>query len=248
MGVAVRHFRNMGASSIEFVDQSFLKLALEFQPDLKEFLPAHVKFLLYVEFEGNDIGGIEHLLFQSRHIVVEQERLAEVGSHSTSEAEIERVIRVRKAATAILNNIQGKEKPVPFVEDSAIHPDVFAEFLVELSTLLQTYSFRYAVYGHAGDGNLHLRPIVNFKDPQTYHDAQDLMEKFVSLVVKYRGTLSGEHGDGRLRTPFVDRTFPRLIPLFKEIKNLFDPLGVSNPGIKVPTGPTKWNEHLRLLA
>ena len=245
MGVAVRHFRGLGASSIEFVDQSFLKLALSFQPDLKQFLPEHVKFLLYVEFEGDDVASIERLLLQSRQIVAEQERLAEVGSFSTNEQEIERVIRLRKAATAILNKIQGKEKPVPFVEDCAIHPDVFTEFLIDLSTMLQRYSFRYAMYGHAGDGNLHLRPILNFKDPQSYRDAQDLMEKFVTLVVKHKGTLSGEHGDGRLRTPYVDQTFPRLIPLFKEIKTLFDPMGILNPGIKVPTGRTKWNEHLR---
>ena len=245
MGVAVRHFRGLGASSIEFVDQSFLKLALSFQPDLKEFLPEHIKFLLYVEFEGDDVASIERLLLQSRQIVAEKEHLAEVGSFSTNEQEIERVIRVRKAATAILNKIQGKEKPVPFVEDCAIHPDGFAEFLVELSTLLQRYSFRYAVYGHAGDGNLHLRPIVDFKDPQAYRDAQDLMERFVTLVVKHKGTLSGEHGDGRLRTPFVDRTFPRLILLFKEIKALFDPMGIMNPGIKVPTGRPKWTDHLR---
>jgi FAD/FMN-containing dehydrogenase/Fe-S oxidoreductase len=245
MGVAVRHLRGLGASSIEFVDESFLKLALSFQPDLKEFLPAHVKFLLYVEFEGDDVAVIDSLLSQARHVVAEQEQLAEVGSFSTNEQEIERVIRVRKAATAILNKIQGKEKPVPFVEDCAIHPDVFAEFLVELSTVLQRYPFRYAVYGHAGDGNLHLRPIMNFKDPQSYRDAQRLMEEFVSLVLKHRGTLSGEHGDGRLRTPYVDRTFPRLVPLFKEIKTLFDPKGILNPGIKVPTGSPKWNDHLR---
>ena len=245
MGVAVRHFRGMGASSIEFVDESFLTLALSFQPDLKEFLPAHVKFLLYVEFEGDDLPSIERLLVRSRLIVAEQEHLADVGSFSTNEQEIERVIRVRKAATAILNKIQGKEKPVPFVEDAAIHPDVFTEFLIDLSALLQRYSFRYAMYGHAGDGNLHLRPILNFKDPQSYRDAEDLMEQFVSLVLKHKGTLSGEHGDGRLRTPFVDRTFPRLTPLFKEIKSLFDPMGILNPDIKVPTGGTKWNEHLR---
>jgi len=245
MGVAVRHFRSLGASSIEFVDESFLKLALSFQPDLRDFLPTHVKFLLYVEFEGDDVAGIEHLLDQSRKIVGEQKHLAEVGLFSTNEQEIERVVRVRKAATAILNKIQGKEKPVPFVEDCAIHPDVFTEFLIDLSALLQRYPFRYAVYGHAGDGNLHLRPILNFKDPQSYRHAQDLMEKFVDLVVKHRGTLSGEHGDGRLRTPFVDRTFPKLVPLFKEIKSLFDPMGILNPGIKVPAGRAKWNDHLR---
>jgi anaerobic glycerol-3-phosphate dehydrogenase C subunit len=245
MGVAVRHLRSMGASSIEFVDESFLKLALSFQPDLKEFLPERVKFLLYVEFDADDVADVERLLAQSKKIIAEQGGLAEVGSFSTNEREIERVVRVRKAATAILNKIQGKEKPVPFIEDAAIPPDAFTEFLTDLSTLLLQYPFRYAVYGHAGDGNLHLRPILNFKDPQSYRYALEVMEKFVDLVLKHKGTLSGEHGDGRLRTPFVDRAFPKLVPLFKEIKDLFDPAGIMNPGIKVPKGRPKWNEHLR---
>ena len=245
MGKAVRHLRELGASAIEFVDQSFIRLALSFRPELKEFLPEHVRFLLFVEFEDNNLAVVNSALLRSKEIVSEQEHLAEVGSFSTNEEEIEKVIRVRKAATVILNKIQGKEKPVPFVEDAAIHPDVFTEFLIDLSTLLQQYPFRYAIFGHAGDGNLHLRPILNFKDPQSFRNAEDLMSKFVDLVVKHKGTLSGEHGDGRLRTPFVAKTFPKLTPLFKEIKVLFDPAGVMNPGIKVPAGRSEWTDHLR---
>jgi FAD/FMN-containing dehydrogenase/Fe-S oxidoreductase len=245
MGTAVKHLRALGASAIEFVDQSFVRLALSFRPDLKEFLPAHVKFLLYVEFEDNDPERVRQILLESKAVVCEREKLAEVGSFSTNEEEIEKVIRVRKAATVILNKIQGKEKPVPFVEDAAIHPDVFTEFLIELSALLQQYPFRYAIFGHAGDGNLHLRPILNFKDPQSFRFAEDLMEKFVGLVVKHKGTLSGEHGDGRLRTPFVGRTFPKLLPLFKELKALFDPTGILNPGIKISDQKARWVENLR---
>jgi anaerobic glycerol-3-phosphate dehydrogenase C subunit len=245
MGSAVKHLRALGASAIEFVDQSFVKLALSFRPELKEFLPAHVKYLLYVEFEDDEISRVNDLLLESKKIVCDREVLADVGSFSTNEEEIEKIIRVRKAATAILNKIQGKEKPVPFVEDAAIHPDVFTRFLIDLSALLQQYPFKYAIFGHAGDGNLHLRPILNFKDRQSFRLAEDLMEKFVGLVVKHKGTLSGEHGDGRLRTPFVDRTFPKLIPLFKELKELFDPTGILNPGIKVSTQKAKWVENLR---
>lgn len=245
MGTAVRHLRALGASAIEFVDQSFVRLALSFRPELKEFLPADVKYLLYVEFEDDEIDRVNDLLLESNAIVCQREKLAEVGSFSTNEEEIEKVIRVRKAATVILNKIQGKEKPVPFVEDAAIHPDVFTQFLIDLSALLQRYPFKYAIFGHAGDGNLHLRPILDFKDPRSFRHAEDLMEEFVGLVVKHKGTLSGEHGDGRSRTPFIDRTFPRLVPLFKELKALFDPTGVLNPGIKVSTQKTRWTENLR---
>ena len=245
MGTAVRHLRALGASAIEFVDQSFITLALSFRPDLREFLPPHVKYLLYVEFEDDQLDRVKDLLVESKRNVCDQERLAEVGSSSTNEEEIEKVIRVRKAATVILNKIQGKEKPVPFVEDAAIHPDVFTDFLIDLSTLLQQYPFRYAIFGHAGDGNLHLRPILDFKDPRSFRHAEDLMEKFVGLVVKHHGTLSAEHGDGRLRTPFVQFTFPKLLPLFRELKTLFDPTGILNPGIKVPTQQRRWTENLR---
>jgi FAD/FMN-containing dehydrogenase len=183
MGKAVKHLRALGPSAIEFVDQSFLQLALSFRPELREFLPENVRYLLYVEFEDADIAKVEELLGRSRQLISIEEQLAEAGSSSTSEEEIERIFRVRKAATVILNRLQGKEKPVPFVEDAAIHPDVFAEFLGELDTLLKRYPFRYAIFGHAGDGNLHLRPILDFKEPESYAHAQDLMERFVDLVV-----------------------------------------------------------------
>ncbi|OGU25557.1 MAG: hypothetical protein A2X66_07660 [Ignavibacteria bacterium GWA2_54_16] len=244
MGKAVKHLRSLGASAIEFVDQSFLQLALSFRPELRDFLPENVRYLLYVEFEDEDIAKVEELLDRARQLISE-ERLAEAGSSSTSEEEIEKIFRVRKAATVILNRLQGKEKPVPFVEDAAIHPDVFAVFLGELDTLLKRYPFRYAIFGHAGDGNLHLRPILDFKEPESFAHAQDLMERFVDLVVKHSGTLSGEHGDGRLRTQYLHRTFPRLVPLFGEIKSLFDPAGILNPGIKVATPTDRWSNDLR---
>lgn len=245
MAEAVKHLRKLGASAIEFVDQSFIQLALSFKPELKKFLPDHIRYLLYVEYEDNDVKKIEELLSITKEIITDQNHLAEVGSYSTDEEEITEVIKVRKAATVILNKIQGEKKPVPFVEDAAIHPDQFADFLLDLSALLQEYSFKYAIFGHAGDGNLHLRPILNFKDPQSFKDADDLMNKFVELVVKYKGSLSGEHGDGRLRTPFINKSFAALLPLFKELKVLFDPIRIMNPDIKVTSANYRWNDNLR---
>lgn len=245
MGTAVKHLRKLGASAIEFVDQSFIQLALSFKPELRKFLPEHVKYLLYVEFEDDDLTIVQNLLLKTEQIISVQERLAEVGYFSTDEEEITNIFRVRKAATVILYKIQGAEKPVPFVEDAAIHPDVFSEFLTEQSKLLKNYSFNYAVFGHAGDGNLHLRPLLNFKEHKSFVDADDLMNKYVELVLNFNGTLAGEHGDGRLRTPFLEKSFPKLIPLFEEIKKLFDPVGIMNPDIKVTSSKYKWNDNLR---
>ena len=245
MGAAVKHLRSLNASAIEFVDQSFIKLALTYKPELKKFLPDHVKYLLYVEYESEDKNEITNFFKDANEIICDKEKLGELGSYSTDEKEIEDIFRIRKAATVILNKIQGKDKPAPFVEDAAIHPEVFSQFLTELSNLLDNYSFDYVVFGHAGDGNLHLRPLISFKDEKLFIEADDLMTKFVDLVLKYKGSLSAEHGDGRLRTPFLPKTFPNLIPLFKEIKNLFDPIGIMNPEIMIQTKTKKWNENLR---
>ncbi|MEW6507152.1 MAG: anaerobic glycerol-3-phosphate dehydrogenase subunit C [Bacteroidota bacterium] len=245
IGTAVKLLRQFGACAIEFVDQSFIELAINFRPELKKFLPDNVKYLLYVEFEDDELKSVEKRIVETKELIVYKYSLAEVGSYSTDKDEIENIFKVRKAATAILNKIHGIEKPVPFIEDASIHPDVFSEFLIDLDALLKKYSFNYAVYGHAGDGNLHLRPIMNFKNEKSFNDAKDLMNKFSELVIKYNGSLSGEHGDGRLRTPFIEKQFPLLIPLFKEIKNLFDPLGIMNPDIKITNNRYNWYDNLR---
>ncbi len=245
MGIAVQHLRNLEASAIEFVDHSFIKLALSFKPELRRFLPESVKYLLYVEFEDNKLENIENKLIEAKKIISEKNKLADVGAFSTNETEIENILKVRKAATVILNKIQGNEKPAPFTEDAAVHPDVFPEFLVALSEMMNKYPFNYAMFGHAGDGNLHLRPILNFKDKQSFDFANELMNEYVDIILKFKGTLCGEHGDGRLRAQFLEKFFPQLIPLFREIKTLFDPVGIMHPEMKLPVRTYNWNDNLR---
>jgi len=245
MGKAVQHLRSLGASAIEFVDHSFIELALSFKPELKKFLPEHVRYLLYVEFEGNSLDEINLKFSDAIETLINKEQLAEVGAYSTDEAEILEIFKIRKAATVILNKIPGQEKPVPFIEDASIHPDIFPKFLVDVSNLLNKYSFKYVVFGHAGDGNLHIRPLLDFKDDKTYKAVEEFMDNFVELVIAYNGSLTGEHGDGRLRTPYLQKRFPKLYPLFEEIKLLFDPERIMNPDIIVPTNKYQWNENLR---
>jgi FAD/FMN-containing dehydrogenase/ferredoxin len=245
MGKAIKILRGLNASAIEFVDQSFIRLALEYQPDLAKFLPEDVKYLLYVEFESPDIQSIHQLFTQSVDQIVKEENLGQNGTYSTDESEIEQILTVRKAATVILNKIEGHDKPLPFIEDAAIHPDHFPEFLNDVARLLEKYEFRFVVFGHAGDGNLHIRPLLNLKDANISKLIEPFMEEFVDLVINYNGSLSAEHGDGRLRTPYLEKSFPDLMILFREIKNLFDPSGIMNPDIIVPKTTVMWNANLR---
>jgi anaerobic glycerol-3-phosphate dehydrogenase C subunit len=245
MGKAIRILRELNASAIEFVDQSFIRFALEHQPDLEKFLPEDVQYLLYVEFEASDIQSIHHLFTQSVAQIVQESQLGQEGASSTDESEIEQILTVRKAATVILNKIEGQDKPLPFVEDAAIHPDYFPQFLIDISKLLQKYTFKFVVFGHAGDGNLHIRPLLNLKNQKIAEVIESFMDEFVDLVIHYNGSLSAEHGDGRLRTPYLEKRFPDLMPLFREIKNLFDPPGIMNPDIIVAKQEVPWNVNLR---
>ena len=245
MGKAVQVLRRLGASAIEFVDQSFMVLALEYQPDLSKFSPSGVRYLLFVEFEGTTVESIHDSFQKAINEIVNQRELGQKGAYSTDESEIEKIFTLRKAATIILNKIEGKNKPIPFVEDTAIHPDVFPDFLGDACSLLKKFDFKYVIYGHAGDGNLHLRPLIDIKDEKTMVLIEKFMDEFVDLVIQYNGSLTGEHGDGRLRTPFLPKRFPELMPLFREIKDIFDPAGIMNPDIIVPREPIKWNADWR---
>ena len=245
MGKAINLLRDLNASAIEFVDQSFIRLALEYQPELEKFLPEDVRYLLYVEFEGSNEESIHSLFTQAVDQIVRQNKLGQSGTYSTDESEIEQILTVRKAATVILNKIDGADKPLPFIEDAAIHPDQFPQFLQDVAELLVKYDFKFVVFGHAGDGNLHIRPLLNFKAQRIADLIDPFMDNFVNLVIKYNGSLSAEHGDGRLRTPYLEKRFPELMPLFREIKNLFDPSGIMNPDIIIPKTPIPWNAYLR---
>ncbi len=245
MGKAIKILRELNASAVEFVDQSFIRLALEYQPELKKFLPEDVRYLLYVEFEGPDIQSIHHLFTHAVDQIVQQKKLGQSGAYSTDESEIEQILRVRKAATVILNKIEGQDKPLPFIEDAAIHPDQFPEFLHDVAKLLEKYDFKFVVFGHAGNGNLHIHPLLNLKDQKIADLIEPFMDGFVDLVINYNGSLSAEHGDGRLRTPYLEKSFPDLMPLFREIKNIFDPSGIMNPDIIIPKTPVPWNANLR---
>ena len=245
MGVAVQELRKLGTSSIEFVDSSFLKLATAYKPEMKKHLPENVEYLLYVEFEDtHSIDSLKHK-FETLKTVIAQKALGQIGELALNEADIVDLFKVRKAAAAILHRVEGSDKPLSFIEDAAVHPDVFPQFLEQCKAILDKANIDYVMFGHAGDGNLHIRPMLDMKDEEKMTRAIQLMQNFTDLVIKLGGTLSGEHGDGRLRTPFLKDLYPELIPLFKAIKSVFDPQKILNPGIIIPLENQRWNQHFR---
>ena len=155
-----------------------------------------------------------------------------------------RVWDLRKAGLGILNNMPGDAKPVPVTEDTAVNPQVLPEYIDEYNTILKKYDKNCVYYGHISTGELHLRPVMNLKDPQEVELFHQIALESAQLVKRYRGSLSGEHGDGRLRGEFIPLMVgEQIYQLFREIKNEWDPCRIFNPG-KITDTP-KMNTHLR---
>jgi len=158
--------------------------------------------------------------------------------------EMKQVWALRKAGLGVLSNYPGDRKPVAVTEDTAVSPDLLPDYIEEFSQLMEQYGLNCVYHAHVGSGELHLRPVLNLKEAGDVELFHTIALETARLVKKYKGSLSGEHGDGRLRGEFI----PLMIgeenyTLIREIKKAWDPLNIFNPG-KITDSP-KMNASLR---
>ncbi|MCH7513279.1 MAG: FAD-binding protein [Bacteroidetes bacterium] len=151
-------------------------------------------------------------------------------------ADMARVWNLRKAGLGLLSTMRGDAKPVPVVEDTAVKVDDLAEYVKEFDEKVASHGLECVHYAHAGSGEIHIRPIINLKTEEGNRLFRSIAEEIALLVKKYKGSLSGEHGDGRLRGEFIplmigDANFK----LLKQIKSTWDPENIFNPGKIVDT-------------
>jgi FAD/FMN-containing dehydrogenase/Fe-S oxidoreductase len=145
---------------------------------------------------------------------------------------------LRKAGLGLLSNVPGDAKPVAVIEDTAVDVNDLPDFIREFNEILTKNEMFSVHYAHAGSGELHLRPIIDLKTEEGHRQFRLIAEEIATLVKKYQGSLSGEHGDGRLRGEFIPQMVgEKVYQLFKEIKQVFDPENIFNPGKIVDTPP-----------
>jgi FAD/FMN-containing dehydrogenase/Fe-S oxidoreductase len=151
---------------------------------------------------------------------------------------IKKVWNLRKAGLGLLSNVRGDEKPVPVIEDTAVDVHDLPAYIAEMNEILKKHGLYSVHYAHAGSGELHLRPIIDLKTTEGVKLFRTIAEETAALVKKYDGSLSGEHGDGRLRGEFIPKMIgQRNYELIRELKKVWDPLNVFNPGKIVETPP-----------
>ena len=230
--------------SIELMDRTILELTRENIEQRKNrfFVKGSPGAILIVEFAEESMEVI-HKKAQDLEAALRKEKL---GYHFplVTGPQMDQVWDLRKAGLGILSNMPGDAKPVPVIEDTTVLPELLPRYIADLEKILEKYGKDCVYYAHISTGELHLRPVLNLKDPKDVELFYKIGRETALLVKKYRGSLSGEHGDGRLRGEFIPLMVgEKVYNLFKEIKQSWDPQNIFNPG-KITDTP-RMNTSLR---
>ncbi|MDB5166838.1 MAG: hypothetical protein JWM37_910 [Candidatus Saccharibacteria bacterium] len=220
-------------SAIEMVDGQLLTLVEELNPNLlkdmiKKPFPA---VAMLVEFDdGNERSQKKN----ARRAVKILEKHARSHQMETTMAKQEMLWKIRHSSAAIIAHSEGNSKALPIIEDGIVPLDKFDEYLTEVYAMFKRYGLRVAVWGHAGDANIHLQPFLDLSQIGDRQKAFRLVDEYYDLVLSLGGSTSGEHNDGRLRGPYLSKMFgPELYEVFQKVKQIFDPYGALNPGVKI---------------
>ncbi len=245
MGEAVVILREHHPSMIEILERQILDLSRQGNPELKPYLPEGIEAIIILEHEGERPEEVHAALNASRRRVIDECRLATGMLLATAPEDQAKIMAIRKVAAAVITKVKGPRKPLIFIEDAAVHPTRLPDFMGRMRRLFQRHGVTAGCYGHAGDGNLHILPFLDPKDPRDIALIGSIAEGAHEVVWGLNGTISAEHGDGLSRTSYVAKQYGELEKAFREVKALLDPRGILNPGKIVSDDPPQVNAHLR---
>ena len=156
----------------------------------------------------------------------------------TKDADQEKVWDVRKAGLGLMMNVPGDAKPLPFVEDTAVSPHVLPDFVRRFDSIVRKHGTEAGYYGHASVGCLHIRPLINLKNQEGIDRMVAISDEISDLVLEFGGSMSGEHGDGLVRSGYNEKMFgSQIYQAFRDVKTAFDPKKIMNPGKIVDSPP-----------
>jgi len=231
VGEATQEILEEKPSMIEIMEKHILDLAREQKPELAEYFPENTEASLFIEFQEQSDQALLDKFTKIRARLMEDKQLAVNVLQARNVADMKTFTKVRGISGPILNRMKGPRRPIAFIEDAAVHVSKLPEYISGLRGLFEKYDVKAAIYGHAGDGNLHTMAILDLRQQEDVDKMLNLSEAVCDLVLDLKGTVSGEHADGRLRTHYVERQYPHLYHAMREIKGAFDPDGLMNPGV-----------------
>ncbi|MBA3732991.1 FAD-binding oxidoreductase [Patescibacteria group bacterium] len=209
-----------------------VKLGLQFIPESWLILTGGIpKLTLLVQFTGDNKEDVQTRLKEL------QMKVAHFGLKSRvtkSPIEAEKYWEIRRQSFNMLRKHVHGKRTAPFIDDIIVKPEYLPEFLPKVEAILDEAKLVYTVAGHAGDGNFHIIPLMDLHSPYSVDTIMEISEKIYSLVGEYKGSITAEHNDGIIRTPYLEKMYgAEIVSFFKQTKEIFDPHYILNPGKKV---------------
>ena len=230
---AAQHIVKLGPVAVEVVDRTLIELARDiamFRPVMETYVRGKPDALLLVEFAEADqaenlrrLDRLDELMGDLGH----PQSVVKVADAAGQRA----VWEVRASGLNIMMSMKSEGKPVSFIEDCAVPLEHLADYTERLTAIFAKHGTRGTFYAHASVGCLHVRPVLNLKLEKDADTMRAIAEEAFDMVKAYKGSHSGEHGDGLVRSEFHERMYgPKTVRLFEEVKDCFDPAGLMNPG------------------
>jgi FAD/FMN-containing dehydrogenase/Fe-S oxidoreductase len=235
---AVQRALPTGPSACELIDKRLLSLARTSEAGkVVALIPAEAEAVLLIEYEGDTPHAAREAALQLADYLYRTERLALYAVPAFEPEEIERLWQLREVALPTLYGLRGGSQPVPFVEDVAVPLEELPRYLHGVQEVLKQHETTASFLIHAGASQVHTRPFLDLERPEDVGRLAAIAEAVHTLALDLGGTISTQHGTGLARTPWVARQYGPLFPVFRQLKAVFDPLGIFNPGKIVGADP-----------
>lgn len=242
---AVLEIAQTGPTACDLMDRRHLSLARESDVRYELLIPGETEAMLLVEYHAASRdelrakldGIVEQIQFESG--------FAAASYVAEDEADFQLYWGLAQRFVPTLYRMQGSSRPTPCVEDIAVPVEGMPIFLRHLQDIMKRLQVTASVFGHAVQGQLHVRPFLDLSNPDEVRTMEQLASELYEQVWLLGGTISGEHADGLSRTPYLAKQYGPLVNVFRELKRIFDPQGLLNPGKIVPVAPARITQNLR---
>ena len=218
-------------SAVELMDRNILELSKQNVEQQKNrfFVQGDPAAILIIELRGETRAEIDAVANQLEKALIENEEKLVYACSRVYGAEISKVWSLRKAGLGLLTGMKGDAKPIGVIEDTAVIPEKLPAYMADFAQMLDNLGLSCVYHAHISTGELHLRPIINIKETEGKQKFREVAYQTALLVKKYKGSLSGEHGDGRLRGEFIPLMYgDQVYAMMQDLKKCWDPLQVFN--------------------
>ena len=229
----------------DLLDRRLLRLACESDMRFQLLLPDIAEASLLIEVQDNDPSEVRGRLQQIIQLIQRKKKLAIDSKLALDREEVAFYLQLASHVVPTLYRLKGQTRALPFVEDIAVSPTKLPEFLVTLQNVLKQHQVTASLFAHAGHGQLHVRPFLDLANLDHVHQLHQLARDIYKEVIAINGTISGEHGTGLSRTWFMQQQYGPLCDVFRQVKYMFDPRGILNPGKVIASEPQPISHNLR---